>query len=97
MKDALSDTFSPENLLRIIAGMGIDLSQISDLERKQDIEDPYKILGLEKSASNDELKARYREMLKRLHPDTAGIDGTEELCRKVIAAYRQISRERGLE
>ncbi len=57
--------------------------------------DPYRVLGLEKSAGDDEVKKRYREFLKKLHPDTAGIKGTEFLVQVVNAAYAQISKERG--
>jgi DnaJ-class molecular chaperone len=57
--------------------------------------DPYRILGLQKTDSDDQVKKRYREMVVKLHPDTAGVKGTEFLFQLVLAAYRQISRERG--
>ena len=57
--------------------------------------DPYAILGLERTASDDEVKSRYREFARRLHPDTAGMKGTEFLFRLVTMAYETIRRERG--
>lgn len=57
--------------------------------------DAYRVLGLDKSASDEEIKKRYRELLVKLHPDTAGVRGTEFLFQFITAAYHQISRERG--
>jgi hypothetical protein len=45
-------------------------------------------LNLEETASLHEVKARYKELVKRFHPDTNGGDrGTEERLRLVIRAY----------
>lgn len=45
-------------------------------------------LGLEASASLNDIKARYKELVKRFHPDANGGDrGTEERLRQVIKAY----------
>ena len=57
--------------------------------------DPYRVLGLEKTATDDQVKKRYREMVVKLHPDTAGVKGTEFLFQLVTAAYQQISKESG--
>ena len=57
--------------------------------------DPYRILGLQRSDPDDQVKKRYREMVVKLHPDTAGVKGTEFLLQLVLSAYQQISRERG--
>ena len=55
---------------------------------------PYRILGLEENAPDDQVKKRHRELAIKLHPDTAGIQGTGFLFQLVEAAYQQISRER---
>ena len=93
--DALfRDAFNPENFLRLVAGMGIDLSQIPSMVGKHDGFDPYKVLNLDKSATDEEVKKRYRELLIKLHPDTAGVRGTDFLLQMMIAAYQQIAKER---
>jgi len=55
---------------------------------------PYRILGLEENAPDDQVKKRHRELAIKLHPDTSGIQGTGFLFQLVEAAYQQISRER---
>jgi preprotein translocase subunit Sec63 len=57
--------------------------------------DPYQVLGLDKSASDEAIKKRYRELLQHLHPDTAGREGTSFLLQMVLAAYKLIEVQRG--
>ena len=97
MDDLLRDAFNPESFLRYITSMGIDLSQVSNLVGQGDGINPYRVLGLEKTATDEEIKKRYRELLIKLHPDTAGVRGTDFLLQMMIAAYREIAKERGLE
>ena len=94
MDAMINDTFNPEVFLRFVAGMGIDLSQIPNLVGRSESFDSYRVLGLEKTATDEEVKKRYRELLMKLHPDTAGIRGTDFLLQMIIAAYREISKER---
>lgn len=62
----------------------------------------YKILEIEKSATNAEVKAAFRTMAKKYHPDklqhmdAAYRAGAEEKFRKVQEAYEQIQKERGM-
>lgn len=62
----------------------------------------YKILEIEKSATDAEVKKAYREMAKKYHPDKLGhMDeayrkGAEEKFRRVQEAYEQIQKERGM-
>ncbi len=52
-------------------------------------EDPYKVLGLQKSATDDEIRRAYRKMAKELHPDlNPGDAAAEEKFKKVSAAFR---------
>jgi len=95
MNDLIREAFNPESFLGYVASMGIDLSQIPSLVGRHDGFDPYRVLGLEKTATDEEVKKRYREMLMKLHPDTAGVGGTDFLLQMMIAAYEMIKRERG--
>ena len=95
MDDLLRDAFNPEAFLRLVASMGMDLSRIPGLVGHRDGFDPYRVLGLEKTAADEEVKKRYRELLMKLHPDTAGVRGTDFLLQMMIAAYQQIAKERG--
>ncbi len=54
----------------------------------------YRMLGLDRSASDQEIKRRYRDLAKRLHPDVAG-EETTHLFQIVQAAYEEIAKERG--
>ena len=63
------------------------------------IADPYKVLGIAPTATDEELKKAYRELSKKWHPDQH-LDNpayAEEKFKEVQEAYRQIvdARERG--
>lgn len=88
MDELLRTACSPETLLGMAASMGLNLAG------KQDSFDPYRVLGLEHAATDAEVKTRYRELLKNLHPDTSTIGGTDFLLQVVIAAYQKIAEER---
>jgi DnaJ-class molecular chaperone len=48
-------------------------------------------LGLEATATLQDVKARFKELVKRYHPDANGGDrGAEERLRQVIKAYGQL-------
>jgi hypothetical protein len=48
----------------------------------------FDVLNLETSATLNEIKARYKELVTRFHPDANGGDrGTEERLKQVIKAY----------
>ena len=50
-------------------------------------------LGLEESASAEEIKTRFKTLVKRLHPDANGGDrGTEDKLRAVIQAYNYLKQ-----
>jgi DnaJ-domain-containing protein 1 len=95
MDALLQDSLKPEAFLSFTVGMGIDLSRIPDMVGRSGGFDPYRVLGIEKTATDAEVRKRYRELLVKLHPDTAGIRGTDFLLQMMIAAYRQIEKERG--
>jgi DnaJ like chaperone protein len=61
----------------------------------------YKILEIDKTASNEDIKKAYRTMAKKYHPDKVihlgkeHQQGAEEKFRNVQAAYEQLQKERG--
>lgn len=54
-------------------------------------DDYYKILGVGKSASEDEIKKAYRKLALRLHPDKCQESGAEEAFKKVGEAFGVLS------
>ena len=60
--------------------------------------DPYKILGVSRDASDDEIKKAYRALSRKYHPD-ANINNpnkaqAEEMFKTIQQAYTQIMREK---
>ena len=54
-------------------------------------EDPYKILGVSRDASEDQVKSAYRRLAKKYHPDLHPGDAeAARMMNKVNAAYEQI-------
>ncbi|UJH68888.1 TerB family tellurite resistance protein [Allomuricauda sp. SCSIO 65647] len=62
----------------------------------------YKILEIEKTATDDEVKKAYRTMAKKYHPDRVNTQdeaikkGAEEKFKEVQKAYETIQQERGM-
>ena len=60
--------------------------------------DPYKVLGIDRSATDDEVKKAYREKSRKYHPDAninnPNKDKAEEMFKLVQQAYDQIMNER---
>lgn len=57
------------------------------------VQDPYKVLGVSREASDEEIKKAYRELSKKYHPDLN--PGDESAARKmseINAAYDQIQK-----
>lgn len=97
---------SPEvNVLSQIAGyFRISRSDFESIKAMfiKKADSAYKILEIDKSATDTEVKKAFRTMAKKYHPDKlmdmdeAYRKGAEEKFRKVQEAYETIQKERGL-
>jgi len=56
--------------------------------------DPYIVLGLTKDATDEQVKSRYRDLAKLLHPDTSPVKGTEFLFNIITVAQTLIDKQR---
>ena len=60
--------------------------------------DPYKILGVTREATDDEIKKAYRDLARKYHPDNYTnnplADLVEEKMKEINEAYDQIQKER---
>ena len=60
--------------------------------------DPYRVLGIDPSASDDEVKRAYRELARKYHPDNYQnnplADLAEEKMKEINEAYETITRQR---
>src|SRR5688572_2432488 len=56
------------------------------------VKDPYAALGVDKKASDEEIKRAYRKLARQYHPDTNhGDKQSEERFKEVQAAYAILS------
>lgn len=76
-----------------------DMNSIKNMFVKQ-VDSAYKILGIESSAGDDEVKKAYRKMANKFHPDKVSHLGEDfqkvakGKFQKVNEAYNQIKKER---
>lgn len=53
--------------------------------------DFYKILGVSRKATDDELKKAYRKLALKYHPDKNKSSGAEEKFKEIAEAYHVLS------
>ena len=97
---------NPEiNKIREIAGyLRVSLRDFESIMAMfvKSADNAYKILEIDKTATDDEIKKAYRTMAKKYHPDRVNTQdeaikkGAEEKFKEVQRAYEEIQNERGL-
>jgi DnaJ like chaperone protein len=99
--------FAPaeEQLINTMAHhLGITSGDVESIRAmfKNTIEDLYKILEVDKTATNEEIKKAYRAMAIKYHPDKVAYLGEDvkkaanEKFQKLNEAYEKIKKERGM-
>ncbi len=102
--DGQVDVAEQQMIAQISVQMGISDSDFQSIQAMfvHNTDRDYKILEIEPSASNDELKKAYRRMAMKYHPDKVGHLGEDfqkaanEKFRKVNEAYENIKKERNI-
>lgn len=56
------------------------------------MDNPYKVLGLQEGASDDEVKAAYKRLAKKYHPDLNSSPYAEARMKEINEAYNQIMK-----
>ena len=97
-------TEDEEQQINLMAGyLGISTADYQSIKAMfyNSSDNAFKILEIDKTATNDDIKKAYRKMAKKYHPDKVihlGEEhrhGAEEKFRQVQAAYEQLQKERG--
>jgi DnaJ like chaperone protein len=94
-----------EIIERIARNMGISAKDSESIKSMfyNDIASLYKVLEIEPSASNDEIKKAYRRMAMKYHPDKVSQLGEDvqkaakEKFQTLTQAYEKIKKERNME
>ena len=101
--DGHVSTREVNQILSISGFLGINSRDYESIKAMffQNPDSAYKILEIERTATESEIKAAYRRMAKKFHPDRlqhmdeAYRKGAEEKFRKVQEAYEQLRKEKG--
>ncbi|MFN8114790.1 MAG: TerB family tellurite resistance protein [Bacteroidia bacterium] len=89
---------------RIANLLGVPQSDFESLKNMfyRDTNSDYKVLGIESTATEEEIKKAYRQMAVRYHPDKVASMGEEyqkgaqEKFQKIQEAYENIKKQRGM-
>jgi len=102
--DGTVSTSEVNKISEIARYLGLSNNEFEGLKAMffKNADSAYKILEIDKSATDAEVKKAYREMAKKYHPDKlqhmdeAYRAGAEEKFRNVQNAYETIQKERGM-
>jgi len=98
--------FGPDEFKRIVARAGVVMPD-SDSMREQEranASEPFAILGIASTATNDDIKAAYRNLIRKHHPDRLAAEGksadtvntANEQMKRINIAYDTICKVRGI-
>ena len=93
-----------ETIEEICARLGINKADMDSIKSMfiEEIDWAYKVLEVEKTATNDEIKKAYRNMAIKYHPDKVSYLGEDirktatEKFQKVNEAYEKVKKEKGI-
>lgn len=91
-------------IANIASMMGIPQADFDSVKNMfyRNVDSDYKILGIEESASDEEVKKAYRKMAVKFHPDKVSQMGEEfqkgaqEKFQKIQEAYESVKKRRGM-
>ena len=66
--------------------------EFREAKRNEDLPDYYEILGVQRDATPEEIKTKFRELAKKIHPDKTKEDSEEEMA-LLNKAYEVLSDE----
>src|SRR3546814_18892089 len=62
--------------------------------RQKPMQDPYKLLNVDRAASQDDIKRAYRKLAKELHPDiNPGNKAVEQKFKEIRSEERRVGKE----
>ncbi len=68
-------------------------TEFSKAAKNSTLPDYYKILGVPQNSSQEEIKKRYRELAKKLHPDKSKGEKTDDTMAEINKAYEILSNK----